>query len=76
MYKIHCSIVAFVRSGYVNLDGGQARFAGENGYGWLRTAGSSSYAYGLYMTTTSVNPSGSSIRWYAFPLHCLYPGSA
>ena len=67
--------LAFVRSGYVILGHGQARYAGEYGYGWSRTAYSSANAYDLYMYTTSVNPSDYYLRYYGFPLRCLYPGS-
>ncbi len=62
------SFMAFVRSGYVNLNNGQARNVGENGYGWSRTAKSSIYGYNLNMNTTDVNPSNNNNRYNGFPL--------
>ncbi len=69
--------LAFVRSGYVSLYNGQARNAGEYGYGWSRTASNNpNYAYYLGMNTTNVNPSNYGNRGNGFPLRCLYSGSA
>ena len=62
------SFMAFVRSGYVNLNNGQARNVGENSYGWSRTAKSSIYGYNLNMNTTDVNPSNNNNRYNGFPL--------
>ena len=67
--------LAFVRSGYVYLGNGQARVAGEDGYYWSRTAGSSSGAYSLLMYTTNVNPSNNNNRYIGRSLRCLYPGA-
>ena len=68
--------LAFVRSGYVNVNDGKVYVVGLSGYGRSRTASSSTDAYYLYFYPTDVYPSYSNRRWYGFPLRCLYPGSA
>jgi len=68
--------LAFVRSGYISLTGGGVSNVGFYGYGWSRTAFSSSYAYYLDFYTTGVNPSSYSYRYLGRSLRCLYPGSA
>ena len=69
-------LLAFVRSGYISLTGGGVSNVGFYGYGWSRTAVSSTYAYNLYMNPIDVYPSYSSNRYNGFLLRCLYPGSA
>ena len=68
--------LAFVRSGYVNVNDGKVYSVGSSGYGRSRTASSSSGAYYLTFNPTDVYPSYYYHRWYGFPLRCLYPGSA
>lgn len=63
--------LAFVRSDAVRLVEGSVRYAGNNGYGWSRTANSSTNAYYLDMNPTNVNPSNNTNRYYGFPLRCL-----
>ena len=63
--------LAFVRSGYVNLIGGEAYNVGHGLYGWSRVSGSAADAYDLSVTPTVVHPSGSNSRWVAFPLRCF-----
>ena len=41
---------------------------GNNGYGWSRTAKSSTTAYFLNMNPTDVNPSNNNHRWVSLPL--------
>lgn len=60
--------LAFVRSGYVNLNNGQARNVGNEGDYWSRTAKSSTNAYNLNFNTSNVNPSNNNNRWNGFPL--------
>lgn len=63
--------LAFVRSGWVNVSTsyeGGVRNVGNNGYGWSRTAQSSTNAYHLNFNPTNVNPSNNSNRWAGFPL--------
>ena len=74
--KYHDLPLAFVRSDAVRLVEGSVRYAGYYGCGWSRTASSSTGAYYLAMNPTNVNPSDSTVRYYGFPLRCLYPGSA
>lgn len=66
------SPLAFVRSGYVGIDFGQARGVGKDGYFWSRTSNSSTKAYDLGTNPTDVYPSGNPNRFGAFPLRCLY----
>ena len=75
-YKTFYHSLAFVRSGYVNVNDGKAYNVGNSGCGRSRTASSSTYAYILYFYTTSVNPSSNDGRYSGRPLRCLYPGSA
>jgi len=60
--------LAFVRSGYIDLNDSKAYSIGSGGYGRSRTASSSASAYYLDLYPTGVNLSGSSTRWLAFPL--------
>ena len=60
----------FHPSGYV--DSGSLRNAGNRGYYWSSTAGSSaSVAYHLYFFSGSVNPSRNSLRYFGFSVRCL-----
>lgn len=63
--------LAFVRSGWVNVDAGAMWNVGNNGYGWSRTAQSATNAYFLNMNPTNVNPSNNNNRWVSLPLRCL-----
>ena len=73
-----CSFLAFVRSGNVNINDGRLYIGGwstgdgqvapAHGYGWSRTAKSSTNAYNLNFNTTGVNPSNNNNRWNGFPL--------
>ena len=70
--------LAFVRSGWVNVNAEYATYQahlGYNGNYWSRTAVSSAYAYYLDFSPTDVYPSYSFDRWYGFPLRCLYSGA-
>ena len=67
--------LAFVRSGYVNLLNGQTRYVGHEASIRSRVAGTAAYAYYLASYDTSVYTSGNAVRYYAFPLRCLYLGS-
>ena len=69
--------LAFVRSGYVNLNNGYVDNVGSNGYNWSRTASSSTGARNLNFSTTGVSPSayssrylGFSLRWLGLPVRC------
>jgi hypothetical protein len=62
--------LAFVRSGWANINGGNINNTGYNGDYWSRTAYSSDNGYHLNMNPTNVNPSnnwgrygGFSLRW-------------
>ena len=68
--------MAFVRSGWVNVDAGAMWYVGSNGYGWSRTAVSATNARYLFLRPTNVSPSDSTSRWVGLPLRCLYPDSA
>jgi hypothetical protein len=68
--------MAFVRSGYVNITIGQAGIIGGNVYVRSRTASKDTNAYILASAISMVYPSYSDVRFYGFPLRCLYPGSA
>lgn len=68
-------VLAFVRSGFVNLSGGNIDNVGY-GYGWSRTAVSTTNARYLAINPTAVYPSYSASCWIGLPLRCLYPGSA
>ncbi len=59
--------ITFVRSGNVNLVYGQGRVVGEYGYGWSRTANSSTVAYGSDVAPMSINLSVNYNRYNAFP---------
>ena len=64
-------LLAFVRSGNVNVNDGKVYNVGNSGYGRSRTASSSTNAYYLNFNPTDVNPSNNNHRWYGFPLRCL-----
>ena len=67
--------LAFVRSGYVNLNAGMAYGVSRYLYGWSRAAESLAGAYSLGVNPTEVYPSANNYRWNGFPLRCLYLGS-
>ena len=60
--------LAFVRSGYINLNNGQARNVGLEASTRSRTANSAANAYYLNSNDTNVNPSNANNRYYGFPL--------
>jgi len=62
------SFLAFVRSDAIRVNSGNVGWAGNNGYGWSRTAQSATNAYFLNMNPTNVNPSNNNNRWHGFPL--------
>ncbi len=68
--------LAFVRSGWSDIDGGVVNAIGGYGYYWSLTAESAFHAYDLVLGFTEVYPSYGAGRRNAFPLRCLYPGSA
>ena len=68
--------LAFVRSGWANIDGGAMGNVGQYGYYWSRTSISTTSAYGLAFNPSNVYPSGNYVRRDGFSLRCLYPGSA
>ncbi len=70
--------LAFVRSGWVNVGTeyeGVVRVIGYHGYGWARTAESSTYAYRLNANPTYIGPLDYVDRWYGFSLRCHWPES-
>ena len=67
--------LAFVRSGYVNLNAGMAYGVSRYLYGWSRAAESLAGAYSLGVNPTEVYPSANNYRWNGFPLRYLYLGS-
>lgn len=67
--------LAFVRSGLVYTDGGGVYNVGQILYGWSHTASSTSSIYNLGVDLAEVYTSGANLRWYGFPLRCLYLGS-
>ena len=56
-----------LQEGYVNV-------VGSFGYDWSRTARSFANAYYLGIYPTDIGPSNDNVRYYGFPLRCLYPG--
>ena len=64
--------LAFVRSGYVNLNAGMAYGVSRYLYGWSRAAESLAGAYSLGVNPTEVYPSANNYRWNGFPLRYLY----
>ena len=63
--------LAFVRSGYVNLIGGEAYNVGHGLYGWSRVTRSLANAYNLGVNPTNVGPSKYGSRYHGFPLRWL-----
>ena len=63
--------LAFVCSGWVNVGTeyeGVVRVIGYHGYGWARTAESSTYAYRLNANPTYIGPLDYVDRWSGFPI--------
>lgn len=68
-----------MRSGYININAGRLKVAGQNGYDWSSRASSKRNdgasipsGYNLNFNATGVNPSnGPNERWHGFPLRCL-----
>lgn len=68
-----------MRSGYININTGRLKVAGQNGYDWSSRASSTRWdgasvpsGYNLNFNATGVNPSnGPNERWHGFPLRCL-----
>ena len=65
---LYVGVLIFVLSGNVNIDGGNVWGVGSHGYGWSRTAVSSTNARYLDINPTDVNPSNSTARWVGLPL--------
>lgn len=67
----------FVRSGYININNGRLRNAGNEGDYWSSRASSTrndgaSVPSGYFLNfNTGLNPSNSNERWLGFPLRCL-----
>ncbi len=68
--------MAFVRSGSGYVGNGVLDNMGYAGWYWSRSSLSSDYARYLFMNTIGINASDTNMRNRAFPLRCLYPGSA
>lgn len=69
--------LAFVRSGYIRLQDGQAQNVGLEASTRSRTSSSAAYAYYLNSNDTGVNPSDINYyRYRGFPLRCLYQAKA
>lgn len=70
-----------MRSGYIQIQDGVLRHAGQNGQGWSSraaafTSDTSATAYYLEFRATAVNPSnGPNNRWNGFTLRCLVRGA-
>ena len=62
--------LAFVRSGGIFLSYNQAGYIGSNGYWWSRASSSSTKTHILYINSTGLNPSGSDVPYFGFPLRC------
>jgi len=61
---LQCEVgLAFVRSGYVNLPGGNINNVGNNGYDWSRTASSTTNAYRLNFNPTGLNMNAENRYW-------------
>ena len=60
-----------MRSGYVDLNVGRLGIAGSNGYYWSGRANSSSSAYGLYFSSSYVNPSSNRSRYAGYSVRCV-----
>ena len=68
--------MAFVRSGWVNVD--EATIGGMGFFGdyWSSVVKSNAEAYLLNSYSINLNSSSIWNHYGAFPLRCLYPGSA
>ena len=64
----------FVRAGYVG-GGSNLVSAGYRGLYWSSVADSSSIAYHLYFTSSSVTPSRSDVRYYGRSVRCVAPSA-
>ncbi len=74
--KVKFNRLAFIRSGWVNLNTSALGYFGYNGFGWSRTAISyssptSADAYNLGFAPSGVGPSNNYTRWRGFPVRCL-----
>jgi len=69
------SPLAFVRSGYFDLNTNKMYSVGSYNFNQSRTSRSATEAYFLYMSPTNINLSGNNYRWLAFPLRYLSPAS-
>ena len=67
--------LAFVRSGWISVNGGATSVVGQWSFNRSRVVQSTSSAYSLDIASDNVNPSRSNDRWDGFPLRCLYLGS-
>ena len=63
--------LAFVRSGWVNLNDGTIHVIGQYGYNWSRTSRSITSTYVLDANPTNVSSSSYGNRFVGRPLHCL-----
>ncbi len=73
-YNITLSPLFFVRGGLVHPNRQQLYNAGQIGYFWSSRVGSStSSAYYLYFTASSVSPSNNNNRYFGNSLRCLVP---
>jgi len=73
---VYVGVLAFVRSGWVGINGGKIYGFGNGGRYWTGMNQSSIYAYRLYFYTDDVSSSDVYDKYFGFPLRCLYPGSA
>ena len=60
-----------VRSGRINIDYGQFRYTGGEGYGWSSRSYDSSNAYYLGFNNSITGPSNGYNRYDGRPLRCL-----
>ena len=66
----------YVRGGRVHLNTGSLRYAGYASYYWSATTyPSATNAYYLDFSSTNVNPSYYSTRFYGFSVRCIAPFS-
>lgn len=68
--------LAFVRSGYVNLNNGNVNNVGNEATLRSRTSVSATNAYNLNSNPTDVNPSNSGVRYNGRPLRWRCPCGA
>ncbi len=69
--------LAFVRSGWLNIEDSKVSDNGREGDYWSRTIMKQFYAYNLMAHVSGVHPDGGGVPgyyYYGFPLRCLYPG--